>query len=513
MAVYHGDTRTDWPMLFAELKQYHDEAYRVIDTAIKLEEERKNREAVERYEQGLILIDRALSIQLDCPQNPDFSWEKACMMMQKMRKTRKEVLHRISDAQVSAAGSASSQQAPPSYEEAMSAPSSPVPEPSQIQTYEDLGKALQRLKPDSSKLCDEMHGELLFTVDGVRIYFISPDGSVTSPSDPGSLQIVHVKDAEGEVPSYYLQLGTWIYPLVPGVSPCFRTQYGALILPDLHSDVTGAAVGLILPENADASLLELLDDILQGVMRQEAPQALPRMARAAPALPPAPYSYSQRISGALISGAKYVSNGLVWGASKAANLITQRGTPALVSHIQPVAQPRPVSPGMTRGVQFAKDVSGKAVQFTGFVASKVGTATVALGRYLAPHVREQGTKLLTKVSGSGEEEAKARMEGVLEVAAGAVQGIGTVYEGLERSASILGSSLANSTVTIVKHRYGNSAGQVTGEALDAVGNVWLAGRDIRHLSPKGLAKTTAIGASKGVVEATGHLTGPPSKEE
>lgn len=45
--------------------------------------------------------------------------------------------------------------------------------------------------------------------------------------------------AAGQSSTTFLQIGDWIYPLVPGVSPCFHTEYGAFILPDLHSDVPG----------------------------------------------------------------------------------------------------------------------------------------------------------------------------------------------------------------------------------------------------------------------------------
>lgn len=44
---------------------------------------------------------------------------------------------------------------------------------------------------------------------------------------------------EQNVPKYYLQVGDWFYPLVPEVSPCFRSDFGAFILPDLHSSVEG----------------------------------------------------------------------------------------------------------------------------------------------------------------------------------------------------------------------------------------------------------------------------------
>lgn len=85
-------------------------------------------------------------------------------------------------------------------------------------------------------------------------------------------------------------------------------------------------------------------------------------------------------------------------------------------------------------------------------ASSIGRATAALGRYLAPHVQRQGTRLLTNTLDLSEKEASDRVNGVLEVAAGTVQGLGTIYDGLEQSATILGHSLSNNTVKIVQHK-------------------------------------------------------------
>lgn len=77
---------------------------------------------------------------------------------------------------------------------------------------------------------------------------------------------------------------------------------------------------------------------------------------------------------------------------------------------------------------------------------------MALGRYLAPHIQKQGTKLLSSTCNLTEEEASNKMDGVLEVAAGAVEGLSTVYDGLEKSARLLTNSLANNTVKIVEHK-------------------------------------------------------------
>lgn len=86
------------------------------------------------------------------------------------------------------------------------------------------------------------------------------------------------------------------------------------------------------------------------------------------------------------------------------------------------------------------------------IADKVGYATQALGRYLAPHIQTQGTRLLSSGFNLSAEEASLKMTGILTVAAGAVEGFSTVYSGLETSASILGQSLSNNTVNIVQHK-------------------------------------------------------------
>lgn len=82
----------------------------------------------------------------------------------------------------------------------------------------------------------------------------------------------------------------------------------------------------------------------------------------------------------------------------------------------------------------------------------MGNATLALGGYLAPKVHSMGTKLVASASGSDEKEACKKVDQVCEVGSGALVGFSTVYQGLENSAKILASSLANNTVQVVEHR-------------------------------------------------------------
>lgn len=86
------------------------------------------------------------------------------------------------------------------------------------------------------------------------------------------------------------------------------------------------------------------------------------------------------------------------------------------------------------------------------LADKVGLATTRLGHYLAPHIKKQGTRLLTSGFKLSEAEATNKVDDVFTVAAGAIEGFSTVYKGLETSASILGQNLKNNSVKIVQHK-------------------------------------------------------------
>lgn len=90
------------------------------------------------------------------------------------------------------------------------------------------------------------------------------------------------------------------------------------------------------------------------------------------------------------------------------------------------------------------------------------------------------------------------MGGVLVVAAGAVEGFGTVYTGLEKSAAILGNNLSNNSVKIIEHKYGPSAGSVAADTLDTVGNMINLSKNVNYITPKGLAKKTVKSTGKAI---------------
>ncbi|XP_052866200.1 protein spartin [Anopheles cruzii] len=559
----------EWRRTFETIKAGHDEAYRTIERAIKLEEHERPDLALQAYKDGIRQIDETLALPVEVPQGPadvgdgstrqltsDESWQQAIAMIHKMKRTRGEVLQRLGqlgggagDAGTEDGGtlSTSAGQRPWTYTELAMA----LREMSASRPPEDDGEDGSSASSSSSS----PHLELLFSCPGVQVYYIEPDGVVSHSMADSTLRIVRieaderrrlqetvflqvietraatriecaeepllveveeVQEATTDPPAARVTVveevseerecpppaAFFLYPLIPGVSPCYRTEYGAFILPDLQTtggEQDGRAIGLVVPPGADEVVLEILIALLHGIVTQPSDARIRKRSLGLPD--------SNTVSAGIIRGAYYVSRGLVRGAERTGQLIAT-GTPYVISKLGPKAtgQSAPegeptvhVPPTVRTGIEMARSVTGTAAGVTSYVAGKVGSATMALGRFLAPHIQRHGSALLAYGTGMSEAAASERMNGALTICAGAVEGFGTVYEGLERSAGILGKSLSSSTVQIVEHRYGEEAGRVVGSGLDTVGNVINVSHNINYITPKGLAKRTAKNAGKALV--------------
>lgn len=520
-----------WARTFASIKAAHDEAYRIIERAIKLEERERPDLALKDYKNGIRAIDEALAIPVEIPDNfqKDESWNKAVQMIHKMKCTRGEVLQRIGQI-----GSKMDQQEAEASKngETAAAAREGAGDTLRPRTYSELAQALREMQCSNDQIGGSNSLELLFSCDGVKMYYIEPDGVVSRTLDDSTLRIVRIEkdDVKKLESTVFLQIiptsastrianaeeplvealevqedtvvispveehqavdPSFIYPLIPGVSPCYRTEYGAFIIPDLTSEY-GRTIGLVVPPEADDIVLEIFIAFLHGIVSQGGAVrfGIPREKR----------STSATVSANIIKGAYYASQGLVKGAEKTGEFISY-STPYLISKIRksPEEGPAQVPSNVKTGIEIAKSVTGTAVSVTSYVAGKVGCATMALGRFLAPHIQKHGSDLLSYSTGISAEDASEKVQGALTICAGAVEGFGTVYAGLEKSASILGSSLSNSTVQIVQHKYGPEAGQVVGSSLDTVGNVINVSHNMNYITPKGLAKRTAKNAGKALV--------------
>ncbi|XP_055540903.1 protein spartin [Wyeomyia smithii] len=527
--MFATSSQRQWARTFACIKSAHDNAYRIIERAIKFEEHERPDMALTSYKEGIRAIDEALAIPVEISEDfqKDESWQSAVRMIHKMKCTRGEVLQRVGQL-----ASKIDQRDAANDKNGMES----ITTEGQVlrpRTYTELAQALRDMQSGGDEVGETSSLELLFSCDGVKMYYIEPDGVVSRALEDSTLRIIRIEkddirklestvfvqviptvacarieNAEepllergveareglvvvSEIEEHREVDPSFIYPLIPGVSPCYRTEYGAFIIPDLTSE-NGRTIGLIIPPDADDVVLEIFVAFLHGIVTQGGgfQFGAPRPRR----------STSANVSANIIKGAFYVSKGLIKGAEKTGEFIAY-STPYIISKIRktPDEAPAQVPGNVKTGIEIAKSVSGTAANVTSYVAGKVGTATMALGRFLAPHIQKHGSNLLSYSTGMSAEDASDKVQGALTVCAGAVEGFGTVYDGLEKSASILGASLSNSTVQIVQHKYGSEAGQVVGSSLDTVGNVINVSHNMNYITPKGIAKRTAKNAGKALV--------------
>jgi len=215
---------------------------------------------------------------------------------------------------------------------------------------------------------------------------------------------------------------------------------------------------------------------------------------------------STHVAEGMTQGAEAIGRGLVKASTKGVELMKQ-GTVKLKENMAPTDEDRQVDPKLKASLEAASWTAEKAVKVSGYLVSKAGTATLALGRLLAPHIQKGGVKALSHFVGQSEEKSQKQMRIVSDVASGSVAAISTVYMALENSSKILAKNIGENTVEVVRHRYGQEVGQVTDHALSAAGNAYLTVYNAGALAPKGLAKRlakdtgkVAVGVPKEVLE-------------
>lgn len=449
----------EWPETYKILKQKYDEASKAIELGKNGELQENNDVALINYKLVISLVDDALATPVALPddlEEVDDTWRMGLQIVQNLKRMRAEVLRRISILAPSS----------PESEGAKSMPLKQTPKLlNRPRTFSELAQALQNLEYDAN---DEGNLpsvlELLFSCEGVKLYYIASTGDVTTTDESSTLRIIrldqdltqnldatffmqiirssaaetiqsdsednkeieNVIDMEDEISTPSMKKlrantppksrdNSLIYPLVPGVSPCFRTEFGAFIFPDLQSEIQGTAFGIVIPSPADEIVLEILESLLHGVVRQEESEefleVLEEGEEAEEALSERRRSRrnaSERISDNIVQGTCMISNGLVKGTEQVCKLVSYT-TPYVISKLNKAPEERPVPPKVTGGIEIAKTATSAAVGITGFVANKVGNATMALGKFLAPHVHAQGSKVLSKTMGYSNEEAQDKV--------------------------------------------------------------------------------------------------------
>ncbi|XP_075598094.1 spartin isoform X1 [Balearica regulorum gibbericeps] len=383
--------------------------------------------------------------------------------------------------------------------------------------------------------------ELILIPQGVQIFFVTPDGQVSAPSYPGYLRIVKFLDTDSGMaqnrPPAFLQVCDWLYPLMCNQSPVLCCNTGVYMFPDTMSQIPGSYVGVVLSSELPAADRELFEDLLKQMsdLRIQVPGShervglsseLPATERAhfedkfkqmsghkvqpseassdAVNLPqtvhiqPQPEGaenqkelpeWSEKVAHGILSGASWVSWGLIKGAEYTGKAI-HKGASKLREHIQPEEKPLEVNPTVAKGLQVAKQATGGAVKVSQFLVEGVCSIASCVGRELAPHVKKHSSKLVPE-SLKKDKDGKSTFDGALVVAASGIQGFSTVWQGLESAAKCIAKSVSTETVKTVKYKYGDDAGHATDNAMNSAINVGVTAFNIDNIGLKAVVKRTA----------------------
>jgi len=511
---------------YEQFRSWHDEAYLYINQAITQEKPNIDRKdvALMMYQKGLGLLDLALCV--DTESYTGQTWDKARTMQQKMSNTRVHVESRIkiitdilapaSNSSRSASATTSTPSVPAASEviDLTASPTPPPPPrpssrpPARPPTYEEAispppsytltnGAGAMSRSETSDSVSSSAQGEILFSMSEVQVFHVSADGEVTTPSYPETLHVVRldrsVDKSGADLPPAFLEVGQWTYPLVRGRSPVMRSSYGGYMFPDLEkSDVTGGAVGLLIPESvtdADREIFESLLAELTTVFRTQE-QVEKEYAEYR--------EFSSSLASGLVSGAELVGRGMVKGAVKTSEYLFH-GSEYAKQHIVPDSASKGVDPKVQAGLETAKWVSTGACRVSGWLVSKVGSATAALGRVLAPHLEQGATRALTHFSSQSSVESSQQIAIAGEIASGTVAAVSTMFVALENSSKILAKNLANNTVMIVSHKYGPDMAAATDAAFATAGNSYQTFYNVGALGVKGIAKRAVKDTAKAAI--------------
>ncbi|XP_007554985.1 spartin-like isoform X1 [Poecilia formosa] len=383
--------------------------------------------------------------------------------------------------------------------------------------YDPAGGGLWSREPPDGK-------ELLSIPSGVQLFFVEPNGQVSSLSSPGYLRVITTDNQQSDrsagKPSGFLHVCDRLYPLSAD-TPVLLANSGIYMFPDCLAELPGSYVGLVLSSELPAADCEMFQDVLsqladlriQGtegaegeVMNltdkiplcpphEQTDQMVPEGEKVTLLLP----GWSEKMAQGILSGATKLSQSFAKGAEATGNII-QKGAAKIRDRITPEETPSEVSPQVTKGLNATKQATGGAVRVSKFLVNGISTIAGHVAEKVTPHVKKHGAKLVPESLKKSQDGQASNFDGAKFVAASSIQGLSTVWESLETGAKHVCKSVATETVTTVKYKYGNDAGQATDTALRSVGNIGLTAHNIDNLGLKAILKTTGKETAKAMVK-------------
>jgi hypothetical protein len=392
----------------------------------------------------------------------------------------------------------------------------------------------------SSKLNSSIHKkdftkatELLRIDNGVQMFYIANDGTVSTPSQPATLSVYSFSDeiqakyrSKGNNVVGFVRVDSWMYPLVPNESPGMKTNFNAYIFPNQDSHLN--FVGITFANKSNAEGISFFEDVLanygsliyqdrnepSGLKRPNLQNAGVDNANASASLndrakqkeneikEPAKQLADINSSGSsltsdtlaqhVMTGAQYLSKGIST-TTEYANKYVNIGSEKLKSQLKPNDEPVKVDPKVQSLVRNVRYGTHATVRVSSFILNKLGSFAKYTAQTVAPHIKQGSTQLLAKTGVVGDKSnASSYVDGFCTVAGSSIQGVAMVYDSLEDAAKCLAKNLTNQTVTVVDHKYGMDAAKLTQNGMHSIGNVALTVNNFKNFKiVRTVAKETA----------------------
>jgi len=173
-----------------------------------------------------------------------------------------------------------------------------------------------------------------------------------------------------------------------------------------------------------------------------------------------------------------ISSGLRWTGDQASQLMKSQSE-KYVSTQQPNQQPTAVSDRTRKAVQYASIGSKYLAKGTGLVANAIGEVASKVGQGIAAEVARRNS------SEGGESKHKHVWIQVGKVIKSSVAAYGVIWTALEDTAKLTARVARDEATTMVTHKHGQEAGQVTYSGMDIGVNCT---KTVFHVQDMGMKK-------------------------
>jgi len=173
-----------------------------------------------------------------------------------------------------------------------------------------------------------------------------------------------------------------------------------------------------------------------------------------------------------------ISSGLRWTGDQASQLMKTQSD-KYVSTQQPNQQPTAVSDRTRKAVQYASIGSKYLAKGTGMVANAIGEVASKVGQGIAAEVAKRNS------SEGGESKHKHVWIQVGKVIKSSVAAYGIIWSALEDTAKLTARVARDEATTMVTHKHGQEAGEVTYSGMDIGVNCT---KTVFHVQDMGMKK-------------------------